>query len=80
MIDLIFVFLLIGTFQIYSAFYNIIFSNAAVLTCFPPEWTRLKRTVSRFRAIFKDEKNLIVHTTQKILGIQKMVLEAINEF
>src|SRR5262245_10480891 len=60
-------------FEYVAAFFGCLSANVIAVPAYPPEPTRLDRTLPRLRAIIADAQATIVLTTTEILGLVGMV-------
>ncbi|KAK2944744.1 putative Long-chain-fatty-acid--AMP ligase FadD26 [Blattamonas nauphoetae] len=63
-----------------EAFFGVVCAGCVAVPCFPPDPSRLKRTMARFLAIIEDARSPVVATTKATLGLLKPVVQSIPEF
>ncbi|MCP3099325.1 amino acid adenylation domain-containing protein, partial [Myxococcus sp. K15C18031901] len=63
-----------------AGFFGCLYAGAIAVPAYPPDPSRLERTLPRLRAIIQDAEALVVLTTSGILGLTDFVFEQAPDF
>src|SRR5215217_896440 len=63
-----------------AGFFGCLYAGAVAVPAYPPDPTRLERTLPRLRAIIQDAEATVVLTTSGILGLADFVFEQAPDF